>query len=216
MFKRTALLLVMPALLSGCLVQMVKGNQDLTTIDREQNQAIQKKPHVYAMRGLLGIFSTGMDKLANAINKELDYPTAVVSHLDTRKLAQHIIKQKRQGKLKGPIVLVGHSYGADSSVDVAEKLNKENIPVSLLIPIDNTAKRDIPKNVKQLVHIHSGASAVSQMLFGWGNPLKVEKGHTKLKEVDVSSDKKFKGINHFNIDKNNQMIRYLVKLVHTI
>lgn len=211
--KKLLLALLTISSLSGCLVSMANGGANLTAEKYHQDKNISKKPHVYAMRGLLGVFSTGMDTLVDKINHKLHYPAVALSHLESKKLIDHIIRQKQQQKLNGPIILVGHSYGADSIVDVAQQLEHAQIPVQMLIPIDNTASKTIPANVKKVVHVHSGASAFSQMLFGWGRAFKVDQKRTKLLEVNTSKRAAFKQVNHFNIDEHQEIINYLLKTI---
>jgi hypothetical protein len=212
--------------LSGCLVSLAKGGADLDGMDnRSYKKSVKKKgaslksskpgrTHVYAMRGLLGVFSTGMDKLAKQLNHRLDVPAVAMSYHEDNKLVNHLIKKKQRGLLNGPIILVGHSYGADTIVSVAQKLSKENIQVETLISIDNTKKDVVPGNVKRFYHIHSGASKLSQAVFGWGKSLAIEKTSTKHYDIDVTKNPDFKNINHFNIDDSQQIISYLLSIVN--
>lgn len=219
--KKIIIIGILTSLLSGCLVSMAKGGANFEESSSEKpaktkttlSDNSSTKPHVYAIRGLLGVFSTGMDKLVKQVKAQLHYPATALSHLETGKLVKHLVSQKQKGKKLGPIILVGHSFGADSVVTVADQLAKHNIPVEMIIPIDNTSSKSVPQNVSKLVHVHSGASAFSKLLFGWGKTLPADLSKTKVYEVNVAKSPQFKNINHFNIDEDSQVINYLVKVI---
>src|SRR5438874_8140074 len=82
--------------------------------------------NVYLIRGWIGVFSAGIDSLGEKLN---DRGMRAVVYQDDqwRELAEQISKEYR-GKDNDaePLVLVGHSYGADDVVRVARKLEKEN------------------------------------------------------------------------------------------
>ena len=219
--------------LSGCLVKMVHGGADLENMDQQSYKktkptkkkgssdtlSIMKqnsiKPHIYTMRGLLGIFSTGMDELAKQTKQRLHFPAVVMSYHEDFKLVNYLINKKNKGILKSPIILVGHSYGADTIISVAKKLDKANIPVEMIISVDNTKYDVIPKNVKKAYQIHSGASSFSKAIFGWGKKLVKQSSSTNYYNIDVTKMARFKGVNHFNIDDNQQVIDYLLEVIYS-
>src|SRR5215472_15185115 len=74
----------------------------------------QPRVHVYLLRGLLSIFSLGMDSLAE--QAAADY---------------------KAGK-EAPIILIGHSLGADAVMEMAAYLGRKGVPVALVVPFDGT------------------------------------------------------------------------------
>jgi hypothetical protein len=54
--------------------------------------------------------------------------------------------------VRGPIVLIGHSLGADAVVEVADALARYNIPVALMVLFDGTEPHQIPANVATTVN----------------------------------------------------------------
>ena len=72
----------------------------------------QPRAHVYLLRGLMNVFSLGMDTLAEKIQRRGIYAT-VHNHTEWEALADQAAAAYRAGK-EGPIIVVGHSLGADS------------------------------------------------------------------------------------------------------
>jgi thioesterase domain-containing protein len=52
------------------------------------------------------------------------------------------------------VVLIGHSLGANATFDVASELNKQNIPVELIVTFDATRPQPVPKNVMHLINFY--------------------------------------------------------------
>jgi hypothetical protein len=67
----------------------------------------QPRAHVYALRGLLNIFSLGMDTLAEELKGQDVYAT-VDSYLEWQTLADRAAAEYKAGK-EAPIILIGHS-----------------------------------------------------------------------------------------------------------
>src|SRR5581483_4215141 len=51
-----------------------------------------------------------------------------------------------------PIILIGHSLGADAVIAVAQALDRNAIPVALAMLFDGTAPHAVPKNVAAAVN----------------------------------------------------------------
>jgi hypothetical protein len=80
----------------------------------------QPRAHVYLLRGLLTIFSLGMDTLAEEL-KGHDVYTTVHSYSDWQTLADGAAADYKAGK-EAPIILIGHSLGADAVMEMAAYL----------------------------------------------------------------------------------------------
>ena len=96
----------------------------------------QARPHVYLLRGLMNIFSLGMDSLAEELSKRGVYAT-VSNHSEWQSLADQAASAYKARK-EDPIILIGHSLGADAVMQMAAYLNRKNIPVALVVPFDGT------------------------------------------------------------------------------
>jgi len=148
-------------------------------------------PHVYLMRGLLNIFSLGMDQLAAEIQSH-GISAEVYNHTVAEAVVANIVARYRAGD-HGPYILVGHSLGADAVMQMAQSLSAEGVPVALVVPFDGTGSYTAPKNVACVLNLTQREYAFMRPGAGF---------HGKLQNVDVSGDP---GIDHFTIDKSPRL-----------
>jgi pimeloyl-ACP methyl ester carboxylesterase len=148
-------------------------------------------PHVYLMRGLLNIFSLGMDQLAAQIARN-GIDASVYNHSVAETVVGAILQKYRAGD-RGPYILVGHSLGADAVMLMAQQLNAQGVPVALVVPFDGTESYAAPANVSCVVNLTQRKYAYVQAGLGF---------HGKLSNVDVSSDTT---IDHVTIDKSPRL-----------
>jgi pimeloyl-ACP methyl ester carboxylesterase len=151
----------------------------------------QARPHVYLLRGLMNIFSLGMDSLAEELSKRGVYAT-VSNHSEWQSLADQAASAYKARK-EDPIILIGHSLGADAVMQMAAYLNRKNIPVALVVPFDGTESFSTPANVGRLVNLTQRKYAYMRPGSGF---------HGSLANVDVSGDP---SIDHINIDKSPRL-----------
>src|SRR5258705_11982106 len=85
---------------------------------------------VLLLRGWLGVFSTGLDTIADAL-KAKGIHAEVSGHLSWRAAADEILRERAQCKTDA-IVLVGHSQGANNVIDMARAVYAQNVPAGLL------------------------------------------------------------------------------------
>lgn len=152
--------------------------------------------HVYLFRGILNVFSLGMDQIAYKLEAAGERAT-VANHTSWSSAADDMIAQYRGGN-REPIILMGHSAGADATISVARKLAAYNIPVALIVNFDPVAPDPVPNNVRQIVNFYVPA--------GWGQAVAADtrfKG--KLANVNESST-----TNHFSIDKDDGLQRQAI------
>jgi hypothetical protein len=103
----------------------------------------QARAHVYLLRGLMNIFSLGMDSLAEELSKRGVYAITVSNHSEWQSLADQAASNYKARK-EDPIILIGHSLGADAVMQMAAYLNRKNIPVALVVPFDGTESFSTP------------------------------------------------------------------------
>jgi hypothetical protein len=77
--------------------------------------------HVYLLRGVLNIFSLGLDDIAAKLRAQ-GVPVTVANFASWSSLADEAAAGYRSGKLK-TIILVGHSSGATALPDMVAKLD---------------------------------------------------------------------------------------------
>src|SRR6516164_9295108 len=143
------------------------------------------------MRGLLNIFSLGMDQLAAQIARN-GIDASVYNHSVAETVVGAILQKYRAGD-RGPYILVGHSLGADAVMLMAQQLNAQGVPVALVVPFDGTESYAAPANVGCVVNLTQRKYAYVQAGLGF---------HGKLSNVDVSSDTT---IGHVTIDKSPRL-----------
>ena len=97
------------------------------------------------MRGLLNIFSLGMDQLAAQIQSS-GIDASVYNHSVADGVVNRIVQVDRAGD-HGPYILVGHSLGADAVMAMAQQLDLQGVPVALVVPFDGTGSYAAPSNV---------------------------------------------------------------------
>jgi pimeloyl-ACP methyl ester carboxylesterase len=154
-------------------------------------ETAQARAHVYLLRGLMNIFSLGMDSLAEELSKRGVYAT-VSNHSEWQSLADQAASNYKARK-EDPIILIGHSLGADAVMQMAAYLNRKNIPVALVVPFDGTESYSTPANVGRLVNLTQRKYAYMRPGSGF---------HGSLANVDVSGDP---SIDHINIDKSPRL-----------
>jgi pimeloyl-ACP methyl ester carboxylesterase len=143
------------------------------------------------MRGLLNIFSLGMDQLAAEIARQ-GIDASVYNHSVEESVAGDIVRKYRAGD-HGPYILVGHSLGADAVMIMAEQLGRSGVPVALVVPFDGTGSYAAAANVACVLNITQRYYAYMRPGPGF---------HGRLQNLDVSSDT---SIDHFTIDKSPRL-----------
>ena len=112
----------------------------------------QAQVQVDLFRGLADIFSRGMDTLTSTLNRQ-GYNARVYSTGGWQLVARRIASDSARGQ-KDIVVLIGHSLGANATFDIASELNKQNIPIELIVTFDATRPQPVPKNVLHLVNFY--------------------------------------------------------------
>lgn len=141
----------------------------------------QKGGHVYLLRGLLNIFSLGMDELADKM-KSRGISANVYEYGNWESLCEDAAKRYRADK--GPIILIGHSLGADSVIYMSNRLGKMGIPVALVVAFDPVHPVPLTgRTTASFVNLYQSDN-------GWGQPVSRGKGFRgKLSNVDLRKHK---------------------------
>ncbi len=156
-------------------------------------------PHVYLLRGLLNVFSLGMDDLAQKIQRR-GINATVHNHAEWESLANDIASQYKAGR-HGSIVLIGHSLGADAVMFMGEYLGKRGVPIALIVPFDGTGSFAATGNVARVMNLTQRDYAYMRR----GNGFRGE-----LQNIDVSKDT---SIDHITIDKSPRLHNMVVNRI---
>ena len=147
--------------------------------------------HVYALRGLINVFSYGMDEMVNKC-KRRGIQASAHGHAEYHSLAAQAAALVKSGK--GPIIIVGHSYGADAAVFMAEEMRKLGAPVALLVLYGPTIDPlGIPSNVRSVVNYYQTNNPAWR---GRAVPGPGFRGSINNINLDNATD-----VTHFNIEK---------------
>jgi hypothetical protein len=145
---------------------------------------------VYLLRGWFGVFSTGLDTMAEELRAK-GIKADAIGHLQWTSAVSEIL-DRRAGGTAGRLVLVGHSQGANNAIDMARALEKHDVAVDLLITLAPFLQDPVPSNVARALNYYQSP--------GWGTPLSADRGFKgELANINIEGDL---GTFHITIDKN--------------
>ena len=166
---------------------------------------------VYLLRGLANVWSRGMDKFGEQLAAN-GIRWSIHNHRKWKELGAEAAEKYKQDKSFGPIIIVGHSLGADAAILMAEQIGKAGVPVRLVITFDGVARQNevvgkVSANVVEVLNFYKSA--------GWGREMLPGKGFKgKIDNVDLKGQSK---VGHLNIDKNPELqARVLALIVKTL
>jgi len=173
--------------------------------------------NVYLLRGFIGVFSTGIDHLGTEVNAA-GVHGEVFQDDQWSDLATAIEVKYRNHPDAEPLVLIGHSYGADDAINISRQLDTAGVPVDLLVTLDPVTPQPVPKNVRLCVNLYQSNGIWDNLPWLRGIPLQQEPGSTgKLYNANIRTDRRDlldPDVNHFNIEKkqkiHNEVLRMLL------
>jgi pimeloyl-ACP methyl ester carboxylesterase len=104
---------------------------------------------------------------------------------------------------KGPIIIMGHSLGADAAIYMAEKMKTLAASVALIVAFGPTTNLVAPSNVAQVINYYTGTTLVTK---GPGF-----RGSISNVNLNSAAD-----INHLNIEKSNRFHANIISKIQTI
>ena len=152
------------------------------------------RPYVYLLRGLLNVFSLGMDDLAAKLQRR-GIVAGVYEYGQWESLCQDAAARWHSSRTQ--IIIVGHSLGADTVIYMANRLGQMGIPVALVVAFDPVHP----------VPLTGGTTARFVNLYqsnnGWGAAVPRGAGFRgELSNVDLRSRS---DISHTSIDKSARL-----------
>jgi pimeloyl-ACP methyl ester carboxylesterase len=160
---------------------------------KAQPAAVPRHVQVDLFRGLADIFSRGMDTLTDKLNRQ-GYSARVYSHTHWQSVARNIADRYARGD-RDIVVLIGHSLGADATLQIANTLARSNVPVDLIVTFDGTHPHQVPGNVRHLVNFFQNN--------GFGKKISPGPGFSgELDNVDLTADN---SLSHVTIDKSHRL-----------
>ncbi|WP_298627766.1 hypothetical protein [uncultured Legionella sp.] len=162
------------------------------------NTPSSKKGEVHTMRGGLGIFSIGMNQLRDSVAEKYHISSRSTMWYNAGEVSRNIISRYYKQKEHRPIILVGHSLGANEQIKVARNLNDAGVPVALLVTVDAVSQTIVPPNVKQVLNVYKPGFVP---MFSGLKLRAVSPEKTQIENVNVELLKDV-NVNHFTIDKD--------------
>lgn len=162
-----------------------------------QSKPAQKRiGQVYLLRGLANVFSLGMDDLARKLN-ERGIPAAVYPYTEWRTLAKVAADRSLQAG-KAPVIIIGHSLGADSAVYMANRVVELGAPVPLVVTFDPVTPTTASPAIGKVVNYYQAG--------GSGKPV----GGARVSNVDLT---RTGNLTHFNIDKAGNLHEQVIAMI---
>lgn len=166
--------------------------------------AVKRPGHIYLLRGLANIFSTGMDTLAYELAAR-GYDATTHSHVEADSLAVQAASLQKSGK--GPIIIMGHSLGGPAAIAMAKRMQDLSAKVALIVTFGPNVSDPVPSNVARVVNFYQTQSIVSYTM-------RKGPGFTgSISNINLDSSA---GITHFNIDKIESLHRQAIAAVASV
>src|SRR5262249_55837348 len=155
--------------------------------------ALAAGPRVILLRGWFGVFSTGLDSIADQL-KVQGIEVEVAGHLYWSTALAEILRERSAGQTR-LLVLVGHSQGANNVINFARALQSHGVTVVLLVTFSPFLQNSTPANVVKAINYYQAP--------GWGQPVAADRGfHGKIENVNLAGDLT---VTLIPIDKNQKV-----------
>jgi hypothetical protein len=143
--------------------------------------AAPARGRVYLLRGNGIFFSNGLGLLCDRLRGRGVWAEDLRCVGD-RWACRHLLADRRAGRLRGPVVFVGHSCGGRYSLFAAHLLQRFGITIDLLVCLDVALPPDVPANVRRAVNIY-----LSRRRIYPARPLRaVDPARTAVVNLDLS------------------------------
>jgi len=169
---------------------------------------VTRTGEVYLMRGLLNVFSRGMDVMADRMRAK-GFDAISYNHADWMPYARDIIERSKKKQVSYPIIIMGHSLGGNEAPKMANFLAENGVKTSLIVTFDPTEPQVVGKSIDTVINYYlpNGRNTIQKASGFKGS----------LSNVNVSG---IPDIEHTNVEKNtglqNKSIARAVKLTKTI
>ena len=177
--------------------------------------------NAYLFRGFIGVFSTGM----NEMNDELA-ARGIRSHVfqadQWSSVADAIAREYHDRPNAEPIVLVGHSYGADNVLRIAQAIKARNVKIDLIVTLDPVTPPKVAPNVRQVVNLYQSNGGWDALPWLRGIALEAEtpgspdSAVTNINIRTMRKDLLDADLNHFNIEKKPKVHAEVIRRIEQV
>ncbi|BCA95046.1 hypothetical protein TUM19329_14070 [Legionella antarctica] len=166
---------------------------------KKKTNRSKSQGEVHTMLGGLGMFSVGMNTVRDDIAKQYKSVSASSNMwYNAGDVTKAITHYYYTHKIHRPIILMGHSLGANEQIKVARNLNAAGVPVELLVTVDAVSQTIVPPNVKHVLNVYKPGYIP---MFSGLRLKAVDPNATRIKNINVDNLKEL-NVNHFTIDKD--------------
>src|SRR5438045_6473064 len=153
-------------------------------------QPVSDQPYagnVYLLRGFIGIWSYGINDIGKKIAAS-GIRASIYQEDQWGLLCDAIIHRYKDNPSHEPLVIIGHSYGADDSIKLAKKLREHNITIDLVITLDPVTPPKVPTNIRLCYNIYQ-PGLLDMLPFFRGVKLEAEDPHN-LQNVNIRGERR--------------------------
>jgi hypothetical protein len=147
---------------------------------------------VLLLRGLANVFSAGIDALASRV-AAAGYRAEVGNHLGWAAVARRVVADERNGGLRRPLAVIGHSLGADDAIRLSGAAGAAGVRTDLLVTFDPVWVAEVPLGPKRVLNFYQSHGL-------WGPALAAGPGFAgRIDNIDLNDHGR---LNHLNIEKD--------------
>ncbi|MBB3770686.1 hypothetical protein FHS55_001281 [Angulomicrobium tetraedrale] len=164
---------------------------------RTPNAGKAPEVRVYLLRGLANIFSFGMDDLATKL-KARGIKASVHPYTDWQTLSTMAIEDATKGKRRAtPVIIIGHSLGADAAIYMGNKVAGAGVPVPLVVTFDPVSNVTSDGRITRVLNYYQTGGAGKRV------------AGPRVENVDLAG----KGLTHFNMEKASDLHQHVIALI---
>ncbi len=196
---------LLPRLVRAAAVALMIALLPLTTpASAATSLAAASSAHVYLLRGVLNIFSLGLDDIAEKLRAQ-GIAVTIANFVSWSSLADEAATEYRSGRIR-TIVLVGHSSGATALPDMVARLTELGTPVKLAIGLDSVFRTSLNGRVGKYINFYVANGA--------GTPVaKGSRFQGSLENVNVQD---VPGVGHLTIEKSQIMQQKVIGAIDAV
>jgi hypothetical protein len=113
----------------------------------------EARARVFFLRSQAVVFSGGFGAMCDRLRREGIWAEDLRCVGD-RWVRRHLLAEQAVGRLRQPVILVGHSCGGRYALFTAQELARAGIAVELVVCIDVAGPYDVAANVRHAMHIY--------------------------------------------------------------
>jgi pimeloyl-ACP methyl ester carboxylesterase len=170
-------------------------------VQAQANARVNTQAQIYLLRGLANVFSRGMDEIGERLRAS-GFSPIVINHRGWQNAADTIAGNVRDGNT-APVILIGHSLGANAAFQMAKRLQAQNVAVAYLAVFDPTRRFTVPANVQHFVNFYQNN--------GHGRPASFSASRRENKvNLNLTTSP---GLRHTNIDQSRRLQNIVVERI---